>query len=176
METITHLPLLFLDLLESKRLLSQHLGYVNEIALPFDFAIVAHVAEPLSRDRIQWVEFFLGKNVARHDKHWPESFVPTLHGNAGSYTAPKKDQNGSVGADEWLWRNIVLESAVHPFMTAVLTGLSQLDSLGTDAELDPPLRQLTDTADSQRSKGSSVVSANRLGAGHTRETPTPTRV
>ena len=42
MKTITHLPFLFLDLLESQRLLGQHLRDVNEIAVPFDLAVVTH--------------------------------------------------------------------------------------------------------------------------------------
>src|SRR5258705_1611651 len=42
MKTITNLPLLFLDLLESQRLLSQHLRDVNEIDVPFDLAVITH--------------------------------------------------------------------------------------------------------------------------------------
>ena len=63
----------------------------------------------------------------------------------------------------WLWWGILLKGSMHPFMTSVLAGLSRFDPLGADAQLNPPLRQFTDTADGQRSKGRSVVRANRLG-------------
>ena len=42
MKTVTEFPLPLIDLLESKRLLGQHLRDVNEITPPFDFAIVSY--------------------------------------------------------------------------------------------------------------------------------------
>jgi hypothetical protein len=63
----------------------------------------------------------------------------------------------------WLRWGVVLEGSVHPFMTFILAGLTRLNPLRLDTELNPPLRELTDTAHGQRSKRRPVITTNRLG-------------
>jgi hypothetical protein len=50
------------------------------------------------------------------------------------------DQTPSVGRADFLAREkqLRLEGSVHPFMPAVLLGLSGLDQLGSDSEANPP--------------------------------------
>ena len=43
MKTVADFPLVIIDLLESKRLSSEDLGDVNEIAVPLDLAVVSHL-------------------------------------------------------------------------------------------------------------------------------------
>src|ERR1700732_1979565 len=45
MKTVTEFPLLFVNLFESQWLLSQHLGDVDKIAVPFNFAIVSYTSD-----------------------------------------------------------------------------------------------------------------------------------
>ena len=176
MKTITNLPFLFLDLLDSERLLGQHLRDVNEIAAPLDLAVVAHAPNRRARAVLD------GWNFA-----WVTAWgnmINTIRGLSFQRlmrTLPvillqEEIKTVLLAPVSWLWRDILLKGSVHPFMTSVLAGLSRLDPLGADAELDPPLRQLTDTTDGQRSKGRSVVSANRLGQAIFAKRPTPTRV
>src|SRR5678815_421411 len=63
----------------------------------------------------------------------------------------------------WLGWGVVLKSSVHSFMTSVLAGLTRLNPLRLNTELNPPLRELTDTAHCQRSKRRPVITTNRLG-------------
>ena len=64
----------------------------------------------------------------------------------------------------WLRWGVVLEGSVHPFMTSVLAGLTRLNPLRLNTELNPPLRELTDTAHGQRSKRRPVIA--QIASGH----------
>src|SRR5258706_3741171 len=163
MKTISNLPLLFLDLRESKRLLSQHLRDVNEIATPFDLAVIAHAPNRGGR------AVFNGWNFPRVTA-WRDTINTPRRLSSQRFMRAlpvillqEEIKMVLLTPLSWLRRDILFKSAVHPFMTAVLARLSRLDPLGADAELDPPLRQLTEPAHGQRSKGGSVISANRLG-------------
>ena len=54
-----------------------------------------------------------------------------------------------------------LQSEVHAFVTAILLGVTRLDTLDADAEAKPPDRQLAQVESSvRRSEGHAVVAAN----------------
>ena len=175
METITHLPFFFLDLLESKRLLGQHLGYVDQIALPFDLAVVAH---PPNRCpgivfngwNFPWVRTrrdTINTSRSLSSQRFMRALIVIL--------LQEKIKMALLAPMSGLWRDIVLKSSVHPFMTAVLAGLSRLDSLGADAELIHHFDNSLTPPMASQAKGA-PLSVRIARAGHTRETPTPTRV
>lgn len=56
----------------------------------------------------------------------------------------------------------MFKGSVHAFMAPILAGLARLNPFRADAQLNPPLRQLTDPTDGQRGKGCTVVSADGL--------------
>ena len=138
MKTITNLPFLFLDLLESKRLLGQHLRDVNQIAMQFDLAVVAHAPNRRTGTvfdgwNFSWVTAW-GNMINTIRGLSSQRFMRTLP----VILLQEKIKTVLLASMSGLWRDIVLESAVHPFMTTVLAGLSRLDPFGADAELDPP--------------------------------------
>src|SRR5262245_56593095 len=67
-----------------------------------------------------------------------------------------------LASKRWLWGDIVLKGSVHAFVASILAGLARLNALGTDAQLDPPFRQLTDPAQGQGGKGGAVIGANAI--------------
>ena len=54
MKTVADFPLVIIDLLESKRLSSEDLGDVNEIAVPLDLTVVSHLPNDHSRVIFHW--------------------------------------------------------------------------------------------------------------------------
>lgn len=62
----------------------------------------------------------------------------------------------------WRRSGPLLERSVHAFMAAVLLRLTRFDELGSDAERDPPDRELGESCDGRGSEGMAVVRPDAL--------------
>jgi len=62
----------------------------------------------------------------------------------------------------WVLANPVFECSVHPFVNAVLLGLSWLDTNWDDSKLDPPARQLREPSERLRAAEWRAVVADHL--------------
>ena len=60
----------------------------------------------------------------------------------------------------WLLGRALLEGAVKPLETSVLLGVSGLDALGNDTELDPPNAQRRQAAQCFGGKGRPVIASD----------------
>src|SRR5512140_478336 len=65
----------------------------------------------------------------------------------------------------------LLQRAVHPFMDAILLRVTWLDELGVDAQLDPPHRQVRQSAQCVGGERDAVVGANTAGKPESAEKP-----
>jgi hypothetical protein len=61
----------------------------------------------------------------------------------------------------WRTGGLRFQDTVHPLVLTVLLGLSGLNQLGSDAEPDPPDRELREPPQCSGSEGSAVVGADR---------------
>ena len=163
MKTITDFPLLWSDLLQANRLVDQDFRDKKEIAVPLDLAVVSH-----SSNCHAWAVLYRREFVGIAT--WGAT-INTARGLSSQrlmgtlsvillYEKVKFVLLSSVGR---LGRNIVLKGSMHPFMASVLARLTWFDPFGTDAQLNPPLRQLADTARSERGKRCPVVGTNGPG-------------
>src|SRR5262245_6171724 len=162
MKPIADLPLSCVGLCRPNRLVLQYLRDINEIPAPLDLTVVSHPPNDHLRVILYWRD--LTRIATRRN-----TIYTAWSFSSQRFMAPlpvilliKQIKMVLLAFVRCLGWNIVLERSVHPFMTSVLAGLSWLAPLRTDAQLDPPLRQLTDTADGQRGKGRSVIRADRL--------------
>src|SRR5215203_4134844 len=160
MKTITDFPTMLLDLFESYRLVSQNLRDVEEIATPFDLAVASHLADHTARVVLHRWHFTRVNPSRRTVKSSGSLSSECLMGTLGIIELLKQIEMTLLSLAGRLRRNVVLERSVHAFVTAILARLARLDPLGMDTELNPPLRQLTDSAESQGGKRSTVVSTN----------------
>src|SRR5437667_3008625 len=162
MKTITDLPLLFLDLLKPKRFVRQDLGDIDEITMPFDLTVVSHlphngVGIVLYRRDFPWVNpcrGIINTSWSFSSQRFMRTLVIVL--------VQEQIKVVLLAWVSWLRCNVIFKGSVHAFMAPILAGLTRLNPFRADAQLNPPLRQLTDPTDSQRGKGCTVVSADGL--------------
>jgi len=163
MKTVTQFPQLFVNLFESKRLLSQHLRDVDKITAPFNFAIMSHLSDNKARVVLYGREFdrvgLRGATINTAGRLSSQRFMGTLP----VVLLQKQIETVLLAVMVFLRWGIVLKRSVHPFVASVLTWLTWLDALRPDPELNPPLRKLANAAQCQRRKRRPVVTANRLG-------------
>jgi hypothetical protein len=162
MKSVSDLPVLLVNRFEADRLLGQHLRDIKEPPLPSDLAIVAH---PLN-DHLGVI--LNGRQFAR-ERTWRDRVkaggsltVQSFMGTFPVILLLKAVKILLLVPLRWLGWDLVFEGSVHPFMTTVLAGLTRFDPLRTDTQLNPPFRQLTESADRERSEGRTVIGANRL--------------
>src|SRR5689334_23048690 len=160
MKTITDFPLLWSDLLQSNRLMGQDFSDIKQITMPFNLAIVSHSSNGHAR-AVFYQREFVGVTTWRAtiNTAWGLS-SQGLMGTLGVVLLYKKVKFALLLSVGGLGRDIMLEGSVHPFVTTVLAGLPRLDPFRTDAQLNPPLRQLAYAAQRQRSKRCPIVGTN----------------
>jgi len=165
MKTITDLPLLFVYLRESQRLVSQDFRDVDELALPLDLPVVAHLPHRDSRVVLNRREF---------DWITPWGTMIDTPGGLSSQRLMgalpvvllhKRIELALLRSERRLWRGHgrVLQRAVQTLMASILRRFARPDALGLDPELNPPLRQLADATHCQRGKRGPVIGADGLG-------------
>src|ERR1700746_2147024 len=162
MKTIANFPLLFLDLLEPQRFVRQDLRDIDEFTTPLDLTVVSHLPHNalgivLYRRHFPWVNSWSGIITAV----WSFS-AGRLMRTLAIVLLLKQIKVVLLALVGWLRCNVMFKGPVHAFMAPILAGLARLNPFRADAQLNPPLRQLTDPTDGQRSKGRTVVSADGL--------------
>ena len=162
MKTIANFPLLFLDLLEPKGFVCEDLRDIDELTVPLDLAVVAHLPHHalgivLYRRHFPWVNPWRGViNTC-----WSFSSQRLMR-TLAIVLLLEPIKVVLLALMGWLRCNVLFKGSVHAFMAPILAGLARLNPFRADAQLNPPLRQLTDPTDGQRSKGRTVVSADGL--------------
>src|SRR6185369_4626830 len=163
MKTVTQFPPFIVDGFESHGLFSQDFRDVEQLAAPLDLALVTHPPDRDSRLVFHFREF--GRVGA-----W-----------RGAIDAPRRLSSQSLMAalpiifvekriilallltQIALRRYCLLQGSMHALMATVLGWFPRLDPLRLNPQLDPPLRELTDTAQSQRGERCSIIGADHLG-------------
>src|SRR5574337_495737 len=163
METITDLPLLRPNLLQSNGLLGQELRDVDQVAMPLDFAVMAHLANQGPRGILDGGKLTT-KSTCGNPVHAARGFPSqSLMRALVVVLLDEPIKTALLQVERWLGWDRLLKGSVHPFVASVLAGLARLDALGADAQLDPPFRQLTDAAQRQGGKRRPVIGTNRVG-------------
>src|SRR5918995_6756269 len=161
MKTIAHFPLLFFDLFESERFVRQNLRDIDKLTTPLNLTVVSHVPH----DRfgiVLYGQYFLWINPCRGvvNTGWSFSFQRLMM-TLAIVLLLEQIKVVLLALVGWLGCNLTLKGPVHSFMASILAGLARLNSFRADAQLNPPLRQLTNPTDGERGKGRTVVSADR---------------
>src|SRR6266550_4394328 len=163
MKTVTQLPPPLVDRFESDGLFSEGFRKVKQLSSPLDLAVVSHLSDYDSRLILHLGEF--GRIGA-----W-----------RGAIDAPRRVSSQRLMAalpviflqkrivvalllmEIALRRHCFLQGSMHPLVTPVLCRFSRLNPLRLDSQLDPPFRELAETAQCQRGERRSIIGADHLG-------------
>ena len=125
MKAIEEFPLLLINLFESKRLLREHLRDIDKITMPFNFPVVSCTSDNNSRLVLDGWQFgrvgAWGDVIDRTGGFPSQRFMGTLP----VVLLNKRIEMALLKLVILLRRNIVLKSAVHALMAAVLAGLAR---------------------------------------------------
>src|SRR5688572_22962912 len=162
MKTITQLPLVIVDRFKSYRLFSQDFRDIDQLATPFDLALVTHLPDRDSGLVLHFGEFGrIGAWREAMDASWRFSFQRLMRAVPVIFLL-KRIIVLLLRLNIFLRCHCFLQGSMHPFVAAVLGWFPRLDPLRLDAQLDPPFRELTDAAQCKRSERRSVVSADHF--------------
>src|ERR1043166_5574420 len=162
MKTKADFPSLLLNLLEAKGLARQDLRDIDQLTAPPYLASVSHVSNQTLRIILNRWQFFRIRPWRRIiNSGWSFS-VERLMRPLDIVLFLEAIKMALLSWVVWLRRNIKFQGSMHPFMAPILAGLAGLNPFRADTQLNPPLGQLTETSESQRGKGSTVVCANGL--------------
>src|SRR3990172_9386635 len=130
MKTIPELPLLFVDLRESQRLVRQDSRDVDELALPLDLPVVAHLPHRDSRLVLNHWEFDRIR-PGRTAVHTPRSLSSQrLMGPLPVILLSEWIILALLRLEIGLRRHRFPPRAGHPLMATVLCGLARANTLG----------------------------------------------
>src|SRR5215467_2176919 len=162
MKAVTQFPFLVVDGLESHGLMSQDFREVEQVATPFDLAVVTHLPDRNSR-----LVLHLGKfgrvSAGRRAMNAPRRLSPQRFMAAFPVILLQKRIVLALLLTVIVLRRYgFLQGFMHPLVTTVLGWFSGLDPLRLDAQFDPPFRKLAETAQGQRGERRPVVGADHL--------------
>ena len=129
MKTITDFPLLLVNLSKAKGLLGQDLRDVNQIAVPFDLAIVSYISNGGGGAVLYGRQSIgVGTRRAAISSGWGVSSQPLMR-TLLVILLYEKIIFALLSFVRWLRWDIVFKRSMHAFVTTVLLRLSGLDLL-----------------------------------------------
>src|SRR5207247_2791439 len=162
MKVVTHLPLLLIDRLKSQRLFSQDFRDVEELTLPLDLAVVAHLPHRDSRLVLNLWEFdWIGPWRRAINTTWSFSSQRLMR-TLPVVLLSKGIEVALLCGKSFLRWHCFLQRSVHALVATVLCGFARTNPLGFDPKPYPPFRELADPAHRQRRKRCSVIGTNGL--------------
>src|SRR5258708_8502211 len=155
-------PSVFTGLIQTNRLAAQHVTHINEAALPFDRAGIAHAQDDKGA-RVFNVRHSRRVCAVRGlvELRW-RALAQRLMRALIVVLRPEVLEGMLLSSKACPRRQCALafERAVQPLVAAVLLRAAWLNALGSNPQAQPPDRQLRQPAQCPRSKWRSVVGAN----------------
>src|SRR5882724_1428298 len=162
MKAVTQLPLLLIYRLKSQRLFSQDFRDVEELTLPLDLAVVAHLPHRDSRLVLNLWEFdWIGPWRRAINTAWSFSSQRLMR-TLPVVLLSKGIEVALLCGKSFLRWHCFLQRSVDALVATVLCGFARTNPLGFDPKPYPPFRELADPAHRQRRKRCSVIGTNGL--------------
>ena len=129
MKTVTHFPSIVIERFKPDGLFGQQLRDVDPFPAPLDLPIVAHLSHRDLRAVLDGWQFN-GIGSWRSAIHTARSF------------SSQRLMGALLGWTIGLWRDGFFKRSMPALMATILRRLTWTNSLGSDPQPDPPLRQL----------------------------------
>src|SRR6266550_6264770 len=176
MKTVTQFPLTIVDGFKSHRFFSQDFREVDQLSAPLDLPVMTHLSDGNSRLVLHLGKF--GRIGA-----WRGAIYASRRLSSQCLMAAlpvifllKRIILSLLLMEIALWCHRLLQGSMHPLVAAVLGRFTGLDPLRFNSQLDPPFRELAETAQCQRGERHSVVGADHLGQPGTPKDPLKPRL